>query len=497
MGVSRNMHHGFAYPETIFAWITSLLPYMIDMLPRATQPCYELLLLRFRTRSLHVLRKAIESHCNTNYSSPTVPLILQILYLFRSDCTRQQLVAAQAHAVVLPWIERATGIDPSMSTHLLITAMFHDTEMACKAVQRTLLDFEFWLAKMLKGFWAYTESFLAPAPDHIVNGLNPYLTDGDAVVFGAMIRLRRYLYIRDSQGALGMHPPDKYIIADLQWAWSASTTLHDIGLLLNHALNLIEASKARIEQKTRANAEIENELLTKRSHSQWEQQNLDLRLATTFATLYSVRKYLHEGNCNGVDLREAPLIMVELERVLRRMLLGPGLDHPERPQEECELLFWIFFTGAWHGQKMRTLAIRRRRNNELSGEPTPALGPTSRSAPSVSSSSGPSTNISDFNLTVFFDAQISRLASHLSLTTWPTARALLKSRFVFSYEVARLHPKTWYEELVKQYSSSSSDSNKKNNEFSVSTSTSSVKSSRATETDTKRRGRNNKGAARL
>ena len=442
VGVLRSLDYGFAYPETIPAWLTSFLPYMISLMAEACKPRYEILLLQFRTRSLKELRSAVEAQRRGENTLPTGSLILQILYLFRSDCTRSELVAAQAHAVILPWIESASDLDQKMTVHLLITAMFHDTEMACKAMRHTLLDFKHWLKRMLTEFWVYTESLLDPLPADVQEPMNHFIASDNGPVPTAATRLRRCLAMRDSHGALGMHPPDQHIVAHLKWAWAASRTLHDIGLLINRALNLI----AQVDECS--TMKHQSEVATDDSMSMARVHELEMRAAMTLTVLYNVRKYLHKGSCNGIDLREAPRIMFELQRVLKKNLEHVG-QLGRRPCEERELLYWIIFTGAWHAQEIRVLRPHRTPNLTYH---EPASPPLASSLLSSNSSiiSNPSTNAHDVFEGAFFERHLSMLAVEMGLTSWPSARDVLKSRFIFSDEVARPHPSTWYEELTKK-----------------------------------------------
>src|SRR6202007_2590882 len=105
--------------------------------------------------------------------------------------------------------------------------------------------------------------------------------------------------------------------------WMATTTMHDIGLLIGHALNIVQSNDVASPQQA-------------------------LRAATTLAALYSVRKYLHEARFNGVDVRDAPLLMPEAQRVI-----GPFIDTLSQDDDNREVLFWICFTVVWHEQQVR------------------------------------------------------------------------------------------------------------------------------------------------
>jgi hypothetical protein len=142
--------------------------------------------------------------------------------------------------------------------------------MACKSMSRPFLDYEGWLTNRLRGFWDYTEPFMPPQPPSIEDELHLSIKLGDTVVKDAMIRMRRCLYLRAVKHPLRLHPPNDHFVGDLNYQWMATITMHDIGLLIGHAINLIQNNDVALPQQA-------------------------LRAATALATLYSVRKYLHCG----------------------------------------------------------------------------------------------------------------------------------------------------------------------------------------------------------
>jgi hypothetical protein len=397
-GAFRHIQHAFEYPEALPAWFSCRISTAIDFLPPADRPRFELLQLQYRARGLQTLRKAIDEMHRTG-SPPTISLILQILYLFEGDCVGYQAIAAQAHAVVLPWIEQAS-MDQASAILLTINAMFNDTEMACKVLRKTFLDFEYWLASRLKDFWTYSGSFLPPAPTFIVGQLHESIVQADIVVYNAMVRLRRTLHIRDTVDPVVMHAPEESMIGDLKYSWMATTSLHDIGMLINRAIDL--ASFGDTENRS-------NEVTSERY----------MGAALAFTTLYNIRKYMHESSFNGVDLRESPLIVPRLEQILRQLLSTATAEKRSVWQEP---LFWMYFTGAWHGQKVLLQAKRNAFANFRPSAKPAFFDPT------------------------WFNTQLAVQAAALGLKKWVDARRLL-SRFAFS-DIIRPHPRRWYEDVV-------------------------------------------------
>jgi hypothetical protein len=263
-----------------------------------------------------------------------------------------------------------------------------------------MLDFEEWLKPRMEAFWTVTEQHLPPQPQYIVGSLSTSSLL-EETVRDALVRIRRCLDLRDTLGPFGIHPSGNFISGDLRYSWMCTRTLHDMGLLINLATtdDSIEAGKGT------------------------PAQDLDhqMRKAINWCTLYNLRKYIHEANFNGVDVREAPGIIPMLEQSLRELYLA-STQVQRQEQSRVEVLYWLLFTCVWHGQKM---TAQRRLNVPRSEAQLEA---------------------EKFNAR-WCNARLAELADILDIEQWPAPRQLL-SRFCFS-DVIRPHPEVWYDGLIR------------------------------------------------
>ena len=302
-----------------------------------------------------------------------------------------------------------------------IPSQFNDTEMACKLFQKTALDYEVWFAGRLEGFWAYTETFVPSQPAHIITDLHPTLMSfTGTIVYGAAIRIRRCLHLRDTLGPLGIHPTDT---GDLRFSWLATKTLHDIGLLINQAIDLI--TEGDIRRKTGQYPAIECSVL----------DNTDLRVAVTLTTLFSLRKFLHESSFNGIDVREAPPLIPAVKQALTHFLSQHAKIIVRDPNID-ELLFWMYFIGCWQGQKL----LCNTKIDCTCDQSAAASYPTPPKEADKCARHDPTFR--------WFNAQLSIQARLLGLMHWSEARQLL-THFIYS-DIMRPHPSTWYEQVIRE-----------------------------------------------
>ena len=116
----RAIELGFRYPECVPSWFFLMLTTMREVLLGVDAAQFQMLMLQYRTRSLQILRKTIAE--KQQGGKPTVPMILQILWLFGAECMINESMAAEAHAVVVPWIDQIQ-LDPEVSIASMVTAM--------------------------------------------------------------------------------------------------------------------------------------------------------------------------------------------------------------------------------------------------------------------------------------------------------------------------------------------------------------------------------------
>jgi hypothetical protein len=298
--------------------------------------------------------------------------------MFGTECMAGQAVSAKSHAIVMSWIEKVAP-DPLTAVHAMLNVVFCDTELATQKMTPTILDQES-IASRLEPFWAMANRVLPPV-DTSVGELDQIIPDG--IVRDTMLRTRQQL----KWDLIEMHLAGSWM-SDQRYMWSSTRCLTDIGRVLNHAL----AQEASFNQT----GNIE--------------EGIHACLALT--ELYCLKKYLNDAEHNGIDFREAPLIIPHLEAVLRRVMSTSSGTELWRYREA---LFWIFHTGVWHGQK-----VRQRRQRHLQRE-------------------------EGFNDT-WFGEQLGTQAFVLGLTSWEDAKAVLE-KYVFS-DMMDPHPANWYEQVV-------------------------------------------------
>jgi hypothetical protein len=263
------------------------------------------------------------------------------------------------------------------------------------------MDYDKKVRPRLQDFWDYAQSFLPPRPASVLDDLHPSIAQNEGTLKETLIHFRRTLITRDELGPIGLGQYGDQAAVDIQLGFYASLGSFDEGLLLNEAV----AQSAAVAERLH---DISCSFL--------------LDTAMKWATLFSARKYLHESTLNGLDLNEAPGLGSELAKATRTLLAYASKDDLH---ESREVLFWLFFTGSWRGQKL--MAERA----YTGGQYTAAL---------LAFDSDPDAT------TRWFDERLAEQAATLGLQRWSDAEALLR-RFIYS-NCIRPCPSTWYEKVV-------------------------------------------------
>ena len=307
---------------------------------------------------------------------------MQALHLLTAELLYGEKANAQAHLIILSWIEQL-DIDLETRVHLMLNLVYSDCEMACKTMKTTVLDLDVWLPSKLGMFWAYSETFLPLTPPSVHQNMHPSLNKDD-LIHDVTLRLRRFLAVRECMDAMDMHRPSDAQAGHLRFTHMATTSCWDIGRLLNRVF------------------EIDSNY-----RDSWRDA-FDMAMALTL--LCSLRKCCHTAEYDGMDFREAPLVIRKLEWAVQELM---ALSTVEERFEIREELFWIFFTCAWHGEKGKRMR-------------------------------GPSFVLDTRN----FNVRLALQAYGMGLTKWTDARELV-SRFVFS-DMLLPHPSGWYEKLIRK-----------------------------------------------
>jgi hypothetical protein len=396
--VAADVQLGFRSPTTVQAFLCRHAAALSKYLPECHERQLQLLSMKYRTKALHTLRKEVEA-TSIARSRPSMLMILQAELLFGVECAEHMHAAAQVHAKVIPLIE-TTDEDPEVILRVLRSAMFSDTELACKTMRRTLLDYDKWLPDMFNAFWAAGEALLPALQEHLVKYIHPALSRANNIVFQATVRVRRCVNVHESVvvGSALLQSSD-YSTRYMLYNGMGSRIIHDVGLLINTAVDMIETV---CDGQANAVA-LEHCVNT----------------ALVLATLYSVRKLMLPATLNGTDLRDAPAILAALERQLDEIYeLATAVSRYLYREE----IYWTLFIRAWHGQQKHQ---------------------------GQKASSGNAWDKFDACNEIWY-LRLAEYAEILQLKTWSDAQQLL-SRFV-PLQFMRPAPATWYEHVVSAYS---------------------------------------------
>lgn len=114
--MARSVDFTFRHPESLPSWFFVALTCMRGVFEPLDPTGFQTLLLQYRTYSLRTLRESISEI--PAESPPPVTVILQILRIFGAECMINEYLAAKAHAVVIPWIEKVQ-LEPRVFSGLM------------------------------------------------------------------------------------------------------------------------------------------------------------------------------------------------------------------------------------------------------------------------------------------------------------------------------------------------------------------------------------------
>ena len=385
--VWRNFEVGFSTPETAVAWISSHTTEISRLLSDHERPEFDLAALKIRTQALCTLRAAVAREAG---GYPSMAVVQQIMWLFRSECVEGRVEGAQTHANIIRYVGEAVQ-DPEAMTSLFIIAMYNDAELACSRFQKTLLDFDTWLPSRMNAFWSRADPMILPRLPTSCGDLHESIKD--VTIRGICTHIKRSLAVQDL--SLNMETVGEKAYGDMVFQWMGSHMQHDIGVLINYAVDLLQLE-----------LEDHNEMRAERY----------LTAALALTTLYWLRKYTQEATLNGVDLRDASHVLVpRLQQALE--LFDCNASILEK-QTYGDALFWMYFTGAHWEQAREDLARRR-------AVPLPPD--------------------SDY----WFSRKLAEHAYRLGLTQRSKVRELLQ-QFIFN-DIMNPHPSQWYLPVIHKY----------------------------------------------
>jgi hypothetical protein len=189
--------------------------------------------------------------------------------------------------------------------------MFNATELACMHLERTVIPFASWSAGRLATFWEFaTPQLPRLATQH---GVLPPCAEFP-VFRTALARIRYILAV--GENPLPLESRCEKNRGDAIYLWVVTTTFHDMGMLMNAYVDLIEDKSS--------------------SHSDGRRLT---EACMSLALLHVIRESIHEADVDGVDVRDMshvllPRLKYDLTKAIR--VLGAR----ERLYYE-EAYFWI------------------------------------------------------------------------------------------------------------------------------------------------------------
>ncbi|KIW30829.1 uncharacterized protein PV07_02523 [Cladophialophora immunda] len=368
------------------AWLCGHIPNIVRL--NSTQNTQQLSTarLKMRAKSLKLLREQLAGHAQTKPES-LAALRLHIRCLFETECMAGDTMAAKAHADILLHLPDPLTDDMERVQHTLVM-MFDATELACKKLERTVMPFGDWTAKAHARLWALTGPYL-PIPPIYIHNAHPCVEIPEHRE--AMVRLRYCLWVAETPLPFGT--AQERLKADMIFAWIATKTFHDLGVLINLYVDITEGKF----------------LFNSEGHR--------LTQACMILTLiYESRKRVHEAIIeDGADIREASHVI--MPRLAQDMVAAMEMLSPDECDHYQEAYLWMLYAGAQYEQRQK----RQTRGTHVGIKVEPSEDP-------------------------WFTTTLAKHAVEMSVTAWEQARSILR-RFVYD---EHLEPdgQLWFEEAL-------------------------------------------------
>lgn len=250
---------------------------------------------------------------------------MHIALLFRTECQSGDAASAKLHGeTALRFLVRVT--DDKRVFQELITSFFNTTELVVRRLEKTAIQLDLFIARRLANFCTIDSVQLSQS----FPGYGDVPSCVEEPIHRTLLRRLRFCL------ALGDHPfplinAAQKARAEAVYNWLAIGSLHDMELLLNLYVNLIE-----------------RKLLG-------ESEGLQLsRVCFTFALLHMFRKCMRQAVIDGRVLRDAShVILPKLKEHLENALQALTLDE-HRHYEEA--ILWVACVGA---QASKVVKARR------------------------------------------------------------------------------------------------------------------------------------------
>jgi hypothetical protein len=298
------------------SWCSSYLPVLAKFSAPDTARELNLLAMKLRTKSMKILKGHIENM--TLDTPPDISLISQIVSLFRAACKEGDIAAAKVHAgIIQRLVDRVEVPDRHIQT-LFMTCMNNDSELAIAQIRNTFFDYENWIHKQIRRFWAESLERNMPALPPEYQALHKSITL--SATRQAAIRLRQYLVYRSTE--VNLNDPEDLDRTDAVYANFTTYSQYDSGVLINVYINLVAGKVYEMEESSRL-----------------------IQAALALTTLHVSRRGIFEATVYGCDHRSSHHIIIinHLEGTMRQVMDTASADVLDQYREA---LLWVCFYGA-------------------------------------------------------------------------------------------------------------------------------------------------------
>ncbi|EXJ66593.1 uncharacterized protein A1O5_10264 [Cladophialophora psammophila CBS 110553] len=378
----RDMNEGAA-----LAWLCGHIPGIVRLTSAQTTRQLSTARLKMRAKSLKLLREELAGRPQTSPES-LAALRLHIRCLFETECMAGDTIAAKAHADILLRLPDPISDEMERVQHTLVM-MFDATELACKKLERTVVPFGNWTAKAHARLWALASPYM-PVPPIGVHNAHPCVEIPEHRE--AMVRLRYCLWLAETP--LPFATAQERLKADMVFAWIATKTFHDLGILINLYVDIMEG----------------------RIHFNSEGHRLT-QACMVLTLVYESRKRVHEAIIeDGADIREASHVI--MPRLARDMVTAMEMLNLVEWIHYQEAYLWMLYAGALYEQRQKFKVRRTNLNIKTESLEEP-----------------------------WFITTLAKHADQMKVTTWQDAKPIL-GRFVYD---EHLEPDghLWFEEVVR------------------------------------------------
>jgi hypothetical protein len=353
----RDMSEGAA-----LGWLCGHIPIIVRLNSPETTQTLSVARLKMRAKSIKLLREELKDHPESSPES-LAALRLHIRTLYEAECMAGDTTAARAHMDILLRLDDPVTDERVRLQHLLVM-MYDATELACKKLERTVMPFGEWTSERLATLWAISLPYIPVAPERIheahASVTFPYLRE-------AMVRLRYCVWIGETP--LAFTDTQERFKADMIFAWTATKTFQDIGVLMNLYMDIVEGNVSFNSEGQRL-----------------------VHACMVLTLLFMVRKCVHEAIIeDGTDVREASHIIIP--RLEQDMVTAMEMMTPAEKIYYQEAFLWMLYAGALYEQRRK-----------------------SRGAPGSSSPDRP-----------WFMTTLAKHAKDMNVTTWEHAKSILQN----------------------------------------------------------------------